>query len=399
MTDEKCWLLPDGINEFLPDEAEHIEKIRRDLLDLYARWGYRLVMPPLVEYLDSLCTGTGTQLDLQTFKLTDQLTGRLMGVRADITPQVARIDAHRMRVNHPNRLCYMGTVLRTRSNHANGGSRSPMQVGAELFGHSGIESDFEVLSLMIETLHACGAREIVLDLAHIAVFRGVSRFIGLNKEEDALFTDMLSRKSIPEIESWLANSDLQSSHKKILRQLPELNGSPEILESAKKLLAGAGMFVVGALDYLEDLIKRLEDNYPEVNIHLDLAELRGYAYHTGIVYAVYLPGGGREVARGGRYDGIGKAFGNARPATGFSADLRLLAELDEDNPAWGSNAIHAPTDDDKELDMLITVLRGEGERVIRQLDQSDSETEYTPADMGCNRKIVKQDDSWIVVDI
>lgn len=398
MSENNYWLLPDGINEALPNDAQSLESLRRKLLDLYACWGYQLVMPPLVEFIESLSVGTASELDLQTFKLTDQASGRLMGVRADITPQVARIDAHRMRVDHPNRLCYAGSVLHTRSNHVNGGSRSPIQVGAELFGHSGIDSDFEVISLAIETMQHCQinnhTNDIVLDLGHVGVFSRVSKQLGFSVQDEHVFSDMLSRKSVPEIEQWLALKEFSPRATEILRKLPELNGSVDILADAKSLFSTMSSEIQETLTYLQKLSSQLLAHFPTLTIHLDLAELRGYSYHTGVVFQLYSSGIKREIIRGGRYDGIGKMFGNARPATGFSTDLRLLSRLscDEENLSY-INKIAAPTEYDPLLMKLINDLRHDGQVVIRQLEAKD---QVRSSQIQCNKEIVKQNGAWIV---
>ena len=393
----KYWLLPDGINESLPKEAESLEAMRRKLLDLYRGWGYRFVMPPLVEYLESLSIAMGSQLDLQTFKITDQTNGRMMGLRADITPQVARIDSHRMSLlaDQPNRLCYIGSVLRTHSAEA-GGSRSPIQVGAELFGHAGIESDFEVIALMVETLQLAGANKVVLDLGHVGILRALLSHVGLTDEQEASYLDQLERKSLPEIDRWLEKSNFNKATSDLLRCLPELHGDVSLLDgdAGKKLSAG-GATVSDALDYLKALTVKLTQAYPELVVNLDLSEMRGYAYHTGIVYAAYIPESGREIARGGRYDGIGENFGNARPATGFSCNLRALLDLQNanDDESVGT-AILAPVNDDAELLAVISKLRMDGEIVIRQLiplDQIDASTQ------GCDRVIENRSGKWQVV--
>ncbi|RTZ63361.1 MAG: ATP phosphoribosyltransferase regulatory subunit [Aquificaceae bacterium] len=393
------WLLPEGINESLPDEAESLEAFRRQLIDLYASWGYRLVNPPIAEYMESLRIGMGTELDLQTVKVTDQLTGRLMGVRADMTPQVARIDAHRMKNDdidqRPNRLCYIGTVLRTKAAHQ-GGSRSPRQVGAELFGHAGIESDFEVISLMLETLEISGIENLILDIGHVGIARGLADYVDLNTEEKTRFFDMLARKSLPEINDWLEEAQLSSSDADMLAILPTLNGSTDILESAKSQLLDAGRLVISAIEYLQSLCELLKRHYPALEINIDLAESRGYAYHTGIVYAVYTPDVGHSIASGGRYDGIGKAFGNDRPATGFSTDLRTLASLSKQKISPSKKAILAPSSFDDDLGKLIKQLRAEGEIVIRQLSNN---TSITPQQQNCDRKIEQSANQWIVVAI
>lgn len=397
------WLLPDGINESLPDEAEKLEALRRHLVDLYATWGYRLVMPPLVEYMESLRAGMGTQLDLQTFKITDQLNGRMMGIRADITPQVARIDAHRLSKGdlkaQVNRLCYMGTVLRTRSEEQ-GGSRSPVQVGAELFGHAGIESDFEIISLMLETLGSLDIKDLVLDLGHVDIANGLADHVSLSDSQKESYFDRLARKSIPEIESWVAKQGVSSSDASMLLALPLLSGSTDVIDRAKSSLRNAGKQVLDALDHLQSISDLLGSYFSDLELHIDLAEMRGYAYHTGIMYTVYKRGSGNSIAQGGRYNGIGEAFGNSRPAIGFSSDLRTLLNLSLETTglmnSLGVNGILAPHILDKDLDKLIDELRLQGEQVIRQLD---SKTEFTAEQQGCNRIIEKQDDDWVIVSI
>jgi len=397
------WLLPDGINESLPDEAEKLEALRRHLIDLYATWGYRLVMPPMVEFLESLRVGMGTQLDLQTFKVTDQYTGRLMGIRADMTPQVARIDAHRLSKGKPNavinRLCYIGTVLRTRSEQQ-GESRSPIQVGAELFGHAGIESDFEIISLMLEILHSLDINELVFDLGHVGIVNGLVEHAGLSRQQREHYFDMLARRSIPEINTWVAAQGFSASDSKMLLALPSLAGSPEIIKTAESELRNAGQTVLKALAHVNDICQLMMSYFPDIDLHVDLAEMRGYAYHTGIMYTVYIPGHGQSIAHGGRYDGIGEAFGNSRPAIGFSTDLRTLASLSEDTitlvNTLGVNGILAPYALDKSLDEAIQKLRDMGEQVIRQLD---SETEFTPEQQGCNRRLEKHGGHWVVATL
>ncbi|EIJ33405.1 ATP phosphoribosyltransferase regulatory subunit [Thiothrix nivea] len=392
---DQYWALPDGISEALPDEAERLEQLRRNLLDLFSAWGYRLVMPPLVEFMESLRTGHGSHLDVQTFKLTDQLSGRMMGVRADMTPQVARIDAHKLKGNQANRLCYIGSVLRTRSFHRDG-SRSPLQVGAELFGHAGLDSDFEVISLLLETLTHCHVPNLVVDIGHVGIFRSLARAAGLNARQESTFYDMLERKSLPEIDEWLAQAKLPTDISGWLRQLPRLNGSQAVLDQAAELFAGAHPDIQEALAYLRTLVGRLAASFPDCRIHVDLAELSGYDYHTGIVYGIYTPGLGREVARGGRYDGIGEAFGRVRPATGFSTDLRTLAGFALPHmQASGNAAIFAPDTQDAALEQLIRDLRNQGKRVVRALDGQAA----TPAALGCNQQITQQNGQWAVVAV
>lgn len=391
----KNWLLPAGINESLPAEAESLETLRRELLDLYRGWGYRFVMTPLVEYLESLSVAMGSQLDLQTFKITDQTNGRLMGVRADITTQVARIDSHRMAMpaGQPNRLCYMGSVLRTHSEVA-GGSRSPIQIGAELFGHEGIESDYEVIKLMLETLSLINPKEVLLDLGHVGILGGLIKKIGLTESQQSELLNMLARKSLPEISAWLDQSGFDDESRALLACLPNLHGGVETLALAKQALANAGDDVLAAIDYLQQITSRLQQDYPSLLINLDLSEMRGYSYHTGIVYSAYVAGNGREIARGGRYDGIGEYFGNARPATGFTSNLRTLVSLSETHTASDVQGILAPAVDDADLQQTIDTLRAQGEIVVRQLVPL---TQVSAQQQGCNRVLEQQSGQWQVV--
>ena len=317
------WLLPEGIEEVLPKEAKRLEQLRRTLLDTYESWGYDLVIPPFIEYLESLLTGTGNDLDLQTFKLTDQLTGRLMGIRADMTPQVARIDAHQLNQDTPTRLCYIGTVLHTRTDGF-AGSRSPLQVGAELYGHAGIESDVEVITLMLETLVMSGVETPFVDLGHVGIYRELVKQAGLNEEREATLFDSLQRKANTEIASYLSEWKLDKNIATAIAALTRLNGDESVLAEAESILSKAGKGVENALTELSNIAALLKLHVPNLKVNFDLAELRGYHYHTGTVFAAYVAGRGQAVAQGGRYNDIGEVFGRARPATGFSTDLKTL---------------------------------------------------------------------------
>lgn len=387
------WLLPEGIEELLPAEAAALERVRRDVLDLYHAWGYELVIPPLIEYLESLLTGTGHDLDLQTFKLTDQLTGRLMGVRADMTPQVARIDTHRLKREVPSRLCYLGPVLHTRPDGF-AGSRSPMQVGAELYGHGGPESDVEVLLLMVETLRTAGIGELHLDLGHVGIFRGLSAGAGLDAEREAALFDALQRKAVPEIRECLAEWSVAEPWRGTLEALATLNGDAADLERAANALADGGEAVQAALARLRVVAGEVAARLPGVPLHFDLAELRGYNYHTGVVFGAFVPGRGQAVAQGGRYDAIGRVFGRARAATGFSTDLKTLIALGpaQETPVRG---IFAPCDDDPSLAARIKGLRQQGERVVTALPGQPGGA----VEMGCDRSLVQQDGTWTVVPV
>ena len=392
MSVEDRWLLPEGIEEILPPAASRLEALRRRLIDLYASWGYELVMPPLIEFLESLLTGTGNDLELQTFKLTDQLSGRMMGVRADMTPQVARIDAHLLKRDGPVRLCYMGTVLRTRADGF-GGSRSPYQAGVELYGHRGYESDLEVLTLMLETLAVADIAEVHLDLGHVAIFRELVRQAGLDRDQEKILFEALQRKALPEIRRQLSQWRLAPSAERLLSQLAELNGDVAVLAVAEELLAGTGAEIGAALATLRRLVSALQRHRPELPIHIDLAELRGYHYHTGVLFSAYVPGRGQAVAQGGRYDEIGQIFGRARPATGFSTDLANLLRLNK-VPDQISRGIYAPAVDDPCLDQQVVSLRGQGQRVVRALPGGE-----TPLGLGCDRILVRRGEEWVVAPV
>ncbi|MFZ5593816.1 MAG: ATP phosphoribosyltransferase regulatory subunit [Pseudomonadota bacterium] len=392
-SDKDRWLLPEGIEEVLPQQAAHLERLRRDLLDLFHSWGYELVLPPLIEYLESLLIGTGDDLDVQTFKLIDQLTGRLMGVRADMTPQVARIDAHRLKREAPTRLCYMGTVLRT---YPDGfaRTRSPLQLGAELYGHAGIESDVEVLHLMVETLAVTGIKQVHIDLGHVGIFRALAHDAGLDDELEMALFDALQRKARAEIEELLDRTVLDEPQRRMLTALVDLNGGEEVLEEASVVFRGAGSRVLAALDNLRKIASEAARRMPSIPLHFDLAELRGYHYQTGVVYAAFVPGHGQEIARGGRYDDIGKVFGRARPATGFSTDLMTLISLSAQTP-YQTRAILAPGDDDPALQNKVSELRGRGERVIHALPGAAGDVQ----EIGCDRMLERRDGQWTVVPL
>jgi len=391
---EERWLLPAGIEEILPPQAQVMEGLRRELLDLYRGWGYELVIPPLIDYLDSLLTGTGHDLDLQTFKLTDQLTGRLLGVRADMTPQVARIDAHHLRREGPTRLCYLGSVLHTRSDGF-AGTRSPLQIGAEIYGHSGIASDVEILRLVVLTLQRAGIEGVYLDLGHVGIFRGLARLAGLGQEQELALFEVLQRKAVPEIAELIAQFGVAGAPATMLLELAELNGDDALLR-ARQTLAGAGPEVLAALDHLAGLAEELRRWVPEVPVHYDLAELRGYHYKTGMVFAAFAPGWGLEIARGGRYDDIGRVFGRARPAVGFSADLKGLLRLGAGLEARyaDAGAVLAPWSADAGLRAEVERLRAKGRRVVTELPGALGQSCVS---LGCSQVLVEREGRWVLV--
>jgi ATP phosphoribosyltransferase regulatory subunit len=347
-------------------------------------------MPPLIEYLESLLTGSGRDLDLQTFKLTDQLTGRLMGVRPDMTPQAARIDAHYLKRNAPVRLCYVGSVLRTRPDEFEG-SREPLQFGAELFGHAGPEADAETLGLMIEALRAADIREAHIDLGHGGVFRALAGQVKLDADAESELFAALQRKARNEVESLLAGSDAPANMKKMLAGLLDLCGGQEVLVQARTQLRGAPAEVGRALDEIDMVVDRVARRRTPPALYFDLAELSGYHYYTGVVFSAFVPGHGRAIARGGRYDGIGRAFGRDRAATGFGADLRQWLKLSATAPA-PPGGILAPDSDDAGMQQEVTRLRARGERVVMWLPGE----KCSAAELGCDRVLAKKQGHWVV---
>jgi ATP phosphoribosyltransferase regulatory subunit len=389
MSTKDRWLLPDGVEETLPAEARRLERQRRRVLDLFATWGYELVMPPLIEYLDSLLTGVGHDMELQTFKLTDQLTGRMMGVRADMTPQAARIDAHYLKCNAPLRLCYLGSVLRTLPEEF-GGSREPLQLGAELFGHSGAESDAEILSLMAATLRTVGIADAYFDLGHVGVFRALSLAAGLGAELEADVFDALQRKSRAELDGLLAKSQVAAAARTNLVALLDLGGGVEVLDRARSQYAGLPA-VIRAIDDLARVVQCVGRGTDAPALNFDLGELSGYQYYTGVVFSAFVAGHGRAIAKGGRYDGIGRAFGRDRAATGFGADLRQLSRIATE-PAGTPGGVLAPGDEDDRLFAEIARLRAAGERVVMNLPGSEA----AAAELGCDRALVQRNGRWVV---
>ncbi len=382
------WLLPEDIADVLPARARKIEELRRRALDLYQSYGYELVSPPLLEFLDSLLTGTGSDLNLQTFKLVDQLSGRTLGLRADITPQVARIDAHLLNREGITRLCYAGSVAHVRA-PAGSSSREELQLGAEIYGHAGWEADLEALSLLLQTLNSAGIQKVYLDLSHAGVLKGILGEHALTASDtEALYT-YLQTKDRAGLSQCVAK--MPPSIGKPLLALIELNGScAEVLANARsgKYALPNNPIIDQALNDLARLSEVLSSNGVELSI--DLADLRGYQYHSGVMFAAYVDGLPQPIARGGRYDHVGQAFGRSRPATGFSLDLFTLADLSTHNVK--RSAIIAPWSDDPTLLAMIADLRAQGEVVI-QLRKGD---EPSAEEFMCDRELVKQGSGWQV---
>lgn len=371
------WLLPEGISDVLPTEARRVEELRRALLDLFASYGYELVFPPLIEYLDSLLTGTGRDLDLRTFKLVDQLSGRQLGLRADITPQVARIDAHILNQAGVVRLCYAASVLHTRPAHPLA-TREPMQVGAELYGHAAVAADAELQALAVQSLRRADVPKVFVDLGHTGIVRSVLEQAPAAAEG---ILESLAAKDVPSLRA--AAAMLPSSTAQAVLALTELHGGVEVIEAARKRLPQT----TGVVRALDDLA-RLIDCTTADEVSVDLSDLHGYRYYTGVNFAAYDARSTSALLRGGRYDDIGRAFGRARPATGFSIDLRDLARL---NGAGRRAAIRAPAVDDPALRAMIDQLRAAGEVVVRAF--ADNE----PAGDAVDRELRLVAGRWSVV--
>lgn len=389
------WLLPESIADVLPSEARRIEELRRSLLDLYRRYGYELVMPPLVEYLGSLLTGAGSTLEIRTAQLVDQSSGRRLGVRADMTPQVARIDAHLLGRKGPSRLCYAGPVLHARPADPFA-SRVPYQIGAELYGHAGQEAELEILDLMLSSLRAAGLDRLRVDLCHAGI---VPALLERAPHLDAgTVYRMMVQKDVGGLREVLAGTEPVVAQ--ALLALPTLygavNGATSVLDRAAQLLPDIDAIGEALADLRRLVSSSLWKRLEGVELAVDLADLSGYHYYSGISFAAYsldaqatVKASG-AIARGGRYDGVGKAFGRARPATGFSLELRSLAELTPAAPA--SAAIRAPWGDDADLREAIAALRAQGEVVLETLPGHEHEAQ----EFACDRELVRLDGRWTV---
>jgi ATP phosphoribosyltransferase regulatory subunit len=376
------WLLPENVADVLPSEARKTEELRRALLDNFRRYGYELVAPPMLEYLESLMPVADEELDLRMFKLVDQLSGRTMGVRADMTTQVARIDAHLL--NRPSvvRLCYAGTVLHARPSGFHT-TREPLQIGAELYGHAGLEADIEIQALALASLKLAGLTEVTLDLSHAGILRSLVEGDAAASRHTAELIALLRAKDLPALQLLLAG--FSAPVRDAVMALASLHGGVDVLARATALLP-AKPAILAALDAL-DLLAR---SAGAVRVNIDLADLSGYQYESGVIFALYVPGLPNAVARGGRYDHVGEAFGRARPATGFSMDLREIARL---LPAAAPvSAIRAPWGLEPELQSLIASLRAKGEIVIQNLPGH----EHDQQEFDCDRQIVADQGKFVI---
>ena len=381
------WLLPENIADILPSEARKIEDLRRILLDRFQAYGYELVMPPMLEYLDSLLTGSGQDLNLKTFKLVDQISGRTLGLRADMTPQVARIDAHLLNRQGVTRLCYAGSILHTRA-AAGSSSREQLQLGAEIYGHAGWEADLEIQALLNDVLNMSQVGEITLDMSHAGLLTAILGDFAPKLESLEALYSALQTKDLPGLNQVL--SDWPSEVKSAVLALANLSGSPEkVLAQARQNLPKTAA-VKAALDELERLCAAVADlpNSPQLN--LDLSDLKGYQYHSGVMFAAYVEGLPVAIARGGRYDMVGKAFGRSRPATGFSLDIMTLARISKKDSR--KTAILAPWSNDQTLSQEIAQLRSQGQVVIQLLPghEQDGDEFY------CDRELVNQKGAWVI---
>jgi ATP phosphoribosyltransferase regulatory subunit len=382
------WILPDGVEEVLPDRARSVEYNRRRLLDLYHSWGYDLVIPPMLEFTDSLLSAAGQDLDLLTFRLTDQISGRMMGVRADITPQTARIDAHSLAMEGPTRLCYAGTVLHTRSRDPLS-SRTPISIGVELFGEASVEADIEVISLFLKSLKVAAVGAVCLDLGHVDICRGLLNEAQLSEYQASQFSALLQRKAMGEIECWVDHNIVDKKLASWLLLLPHLIGGVEVLDRAERELVDAPAKVMAAIQQLRAVAVGIADE--DVTLYFDLGEMPGYHYHTGLVFSAYVRGHGKALGNGGRYDYIGEVFGRARPATGFAFDLKALINLGSIDAKLGAG-IYFTADNDAHLWDEVERLRDLGERVVQIFSGQLTNLQ----EINCDRKLVKGRAGWVV---
>ncbi len=387
---EKTWFTPEGIEDLLPQQARQLEYYRRQLLDGFDQSGYDLVLPPVAEFTDSLLTGTGSKMARETCRFTDQESGKIMGVRTDMTPQVARLVANRFKDQEGIiRLCYAGEVLKSRNNKAKG-SRSPIQIGAELFGDSGIESDIEVIDLMLNSMSGLNLDKLNLSLGHVGVMNNLMALAELSANQQEQLVDILLRKATPEYQEFITDLSVSPDIKTIFDGLLSLAGDAEqVIEKAEVLLSNCSVELAEMIKRVAGIVNMIKVHYPTVHIHLDLADLRGYSYHTGIIFSCYAIGQKLyPIAKGGRYDGVAESFGSNTAATGFSMDLRSALDLLPDAPQGIKAKVFYPTLDDVRLTEKVKSLKLEGYRLIRKLPSSS-----IPKG---SQELEKQADQWVV---
>src|SRR5690554_5712422 len=391
MTYADRWLLPDGVEEILPAEGRPIELLRRRLLELYRTWGYDMVIPPLLEYTDSLLIGLGRDVDLLTFKVTDQLSGRTLGIRADITPQIARMDAHSYKRDGASRLCYAGHVVHTKPKNPLA-TRTPIQAGVELYGEMGLSADAEVVSLLLESLILAGLPKLHIDLGHVGIYRALASAARLSDTQEDEFFDLLQRKAMAEIHAWVAANIADVAVAELFIALPGFAGDKSILATASERFMLIAPAAADAVEQLAAVARVIEQRYPQAELYFDLGELRGYHYLTGLVFAAFAPGYGNPIASGGRYDHIGEVFGRRRPATGFAVDITALSKLGLLR-ADQASLVGVVNDCSEAQWAAIGALRGKGERVVSAESRADL------AALGCDRELVKKGEQYQVVEL
>ena len=387
------WILPENIDDILPAEARRLEAMRRQIIDLFDGWGYELVNPPLVEFLESLVAPEEDELLLQTFKLTDQLSGKTLGVRADMTPQIARIDVHALSGNKINRLCYCDTVLKTKPESV-GASRSPIQFGAEVYGYDGIESTLEIIRLMLRTLKLAGATQSLLSLGHVGIYLELVKAAKLKPTQNADLIPLLHFKAKHEINTYLKAAGIPKQQITWFTNLSDFHGDISVLKDARRCYGSISDNMTALLDELQ-VVADKSSEYAD-KILFDLSELPSYHYEAGIVFSAFVLDIRKEVARGGCYDGVGEPFGRARPAVGFSGDMKLFLDINQDcasGTLQDKKLIFAPRNQDEVLQRMVEAARANGDRVVAQLGGEQ------PEDYGCDARFVKVDGQWTIETI
>ncbi|MCH8550711.1 MAG: ATP phosphoribosyltransferase regulatory subunit [Natronospirillum sp.] len=392
MSQTDRWLLPDAIEEVQPPLAGHVERLRRRSLDYFARWGYELVMPPQAEFLESLLAGMASDLDLLTFKVTDQLSGRLLGISPDLTQQVARMDAHSIGRQGVARYCYCAPVLNARKASLLS-SRNPLQLGAELYGSANAAADLEIICLMVGLAEDVGLDQLTLDVGHVGIYRALVEPLELRPQQRAELFDLMRQRALPELEAWLHREVDDEDARSVLLALPGWSGGPEVLSGLQERLARFA--VAEPLAALQQLIATLQVRLPEVSLHVDLAELRDFNYHTGLVFSLFHRQHGHAIAKGGRYDDTGAAYGRSRPATGFSADLKTLAGLTAERRSRQPRRIFVPAQDDAGLQSTVRQLRAEGEVLI----QGFGDVEAEARSLDCTHRLAEHSGAWHIMPL